>query len=153
MADIHSQQGKQVGNGAAKVVRRGEAATRATAEVARHGAEVVEQAGARAQETQRTTRSAWEASQDMLRMLQGQGQGTTSGSLPEMSQAFAELLGEMCRTNLKIGQELFRLANPMALIEMQQKFVRSYLDAIAAGQSLMLGTAQRTTEDAQRQPD
>jgi hypothetical protein len=86
----------------------------------------------------------------MWRMLPGQ-QGTTPGNLPELSQAFAGLFGDMLRTNLRIGQELVRLANPVATIELQQKLVHGSLDAIVAGQATLLGAARGTTEDPQRQ--
>src|SRR4051794_10014377 len=112
MADINRQQVEQIGNGAAEVVRRGAAEARTTAEVA-----------------QQTTHLLWAGSQDMWRMLPGQ-QGTTPGNLPEMSQTFAGLFGDMLRTNLRIGQELVRLANPVATIELQQKLVHGSLDAI-----------------------
>lgn len=142
MADIHGQQDKQTGNGAAEVIRRGAAAARTTAEVVRQSSDVVGQAGATAEETQRTTRSLWAGSQDMWRMLPGQG--APPGSMPEMSLGFGALFGDIFRTNLKIGQEFFRLANPMPMIEIQQKLVRSYLDAIVAGQSMLLGAARET---------
>jgi len=102
-----------------------------------------------AEEAQRTTHSLWAASQGMWRMLPGQA--TLPGNMAEMPQAFAGLFGDMIRANLRVGQELFRLINPMAMIETQQKLVRSYLDAIAASQSMLLGAARGTAEDAQQQ--
>jgi hypothetical protein len=169
MADTHRQQDQQIGNGAAEVVRRGAAAAHTMVEAAQQatppGTEAVQQAGAEVfrkaadtasrgpaavtEEAQRTTQSLWAASQDMWRMLPGQA--AMLGNMAEMPQAFAGLFGDMVRTNLRIGQELFRLANPMAMIEMQQKLVRSYLDAIVASQSMLLGAARGTAEDAQQQ--
>jgi hypothetical protein len=171
MADIYRQQDQQIGNGAAEVVRRGAAAAHTVVEAAQQatipGAETVQQAGAEvfrkaadtasrgpaavAEEAQRTAQSFWAASQDMWRMLPGQA--AMPGNMAEMPQAFAGLFGDMVRTNLRIGQELFRLANPMAMIEMQQKLVRSYLDAVAASQSMLLGAARGTAENAQHRAD
>jgi hypothetical protein len=153
MAINNRQHDEQIGNGAAEMVRRGAAAARTTAEAVRQGekagAEVVGQASATAEEAQRTTRSLWAGNQDLWRMLPGQG--ATPGNLPEMSQAFAGLFSDMVRTNLRIGQEVVRFANPLAMIEAQQKLVRGYLDAIVAGQAMLLGVARGTAEDARRQ--
>lgn len=104
-----------------------------------------------ADDAQRTARSLWAGGQDMWRMLPGQG--LMPGSLPEMPQAFAGIFNDMVRTNLRIGQELFRLANPVAMIELQQRMVRGYLEAIVAGQAMLLGAARGTAEDARRQAD
>ncbi len=73
------------------------------------------------------------------------------GKLAEIPRAFAGLFGDMIRSNLQLGQDLFRLANPVAMVELQQQLVRSYLDAVVAGQSMLLGAVRGTTEDTQRQ--
>ncbi|MDO9710285.1 hypothetical protein [Paracraurococcus lichenis] len=163
----------------AEVVRRGNAAARGAAEAMREGASVAEeatrparQAGAEvARRGLETTRQAGEAAAGMAAQgtaetlrrteeMEGQArQGLEAmwrmfpapmpgaGGMPDFSQ----MVSEMVRTNLRIGQELFRLANPAAMIEFQQRMLRSYLDALQASQSMLLGTARRTTEEMERE--
>ena len=59
-----------------------------------------------------------------------------------LPQAFAGILGDMARANWQIGQEMLRLANPVALIELQQRMLHGYLDLILAGQAKLDRTAQ-----------
>jgi hypothetical protein len=171
MADVHRQQSPQTGNGAAEVVRRGAAAAHtmveATQQAMSPSAEAGQQAGAElfrkaanpvsrepaaaTEHVQATTQSLWAASQDFWRTLPGQA--TLPANSLELPQAFAGLFSDMVRANLKIGQELFRLANPMALIELQQTLARSYLNTIASSQSVLLGTACGIADEALRQSD
>jgi hypothetical protein len=170
MADTQKQQGQLIGNGAAEVVRRGaaaahtvveaaqqataagtEAVQRAQAEVFRKAAETASQGATTTEGAQRTTQSLWVAGQHLWGMQPGRA--AMPDNMTEMPQAFAGVFGDMLRANLRIGQELFRLANPTTLIEMQQKLVRSYLDAFVSSQSMLLGLARRTAENAQRRAD
>ena len=45
------------------------------------------------------------------------------GGLRDMQQGMAGLVAGVMQTNLRATQELFRLANPAAVIELQQRFV------------------------------
>ncbi|TCZ58731.1 hypothetical protein [Roseicella aquatilis] len=69
----------------------------------------------------------------------------------DMPQAFAGLLNDLLRANLRMGQELFRLANPAAVIEMQQRLMRSYLDFVLAGQNTLRDAAHTAEQARERQ--
>ena len=52
------------------------------------------------------------------------------------------------QTNLRATQELFRLINPVAAIEMQQRFVREYLDTVTQGTTILVRAVRRTADEA-----
>lgn len=71
--------------------------------------------------------------------------------MTDPAQAMAGLMGDMMRAQLRLGQELMRLANPAGLIEMQQQMARRWLDAVVASQSMLLHSAHGTAEDMVRE--
>jgi hypothetical protein len=135
-------------------------ATETGAEAARRsdqaGAEFVRRTGEAAGQgaaaatagSREATRSLWAGSEEMRRIMPGFA--IPPGGMLDLPQAVAGFMGEMMRANMAISQEFFRLANPVAVIEMQQRLVRGYLDAIVAGQATLMGAARRTSEDAQQ---
>lgn len=154
-AEIVSRAGK----GAAQ---QGDAALEATARLAgetmSRGAVAAQHAGA---EVARRTEAAGTAGRELVQetvqqaaqaMDQGTGEAGAAmrpamAGMAALPQAFAGLLGDMARTNWQIGQEMLRLANPVALIELQQRMLRGYLDLILTGQATLDRTA-RTAEAA-----
>jgi len=54
------------------------------------------------------------------------------------------------RTNLRATQELFQLANPSAYIELQQRFVREYLDTLMQGTATLVRATRRTADETLR---
>ncbi|MBL6459427.1 hypothetical protein JMJ55_29365 [Belnapia sp. T6] len=75
---------------------------------------------------------------------------TANGGLRDMQQAVAGLVDGVTRANLRITQEVFRLASPGAVIELQQRMAREYFDALAGSQTAILRAAHRTAEDTLR---
>ena len=69
------------------------------------------------------------------------------GGLRDMQQALGGLVDGVLRTNLRATQELVRLTNPGAVIELQRRFVHEYLDALLEGQATLLRAVRRTTEE------
>lgn len=55
------------------------------------------------------------------------------GGLRDMQQGVTDLVEGIVQTNLRATQELFRLSSPVVLIELQQRFVREYLDTLMQG--------------------
>ncbi|WP_431271595.1 hypothetical protein [Dankookia sp. P2] len=125
-----------------------EAAARQAGEATERGAEVVRRSGAEVarrveaveadgrQFAQRTVRETVEAPVGLRPPMDG---------MAALPQAFAGMLGEMARANWQIGQEMLRLVNPVALIDLQQKMLHGYLDLILAGQAKLDRTV-RTAE-------
>jgi len=115
---------------AGETIERGaEVARRSGAEVARR-AEAIEAGGRQLAQGAIPQGTAPEAMQPAM------------AGMAALPQAFAGILGDMARTNWKIGQEMLRLANPVALIELQQRMLHGYLDLILAGQAKLDRTAQ-----------
>jgi hypothetical protein len=131
--------------------RTGDAMERGAEVVQRTGAEVAQRSGA---EVARRAEAIEAGGRQLAQFANGvaadEGQAAmrpaTSGMVA-MPQAFAGFLGDMARANWQIGQEMLRLANPVALIELQQKMLHGYLDMILAGQAT-LGRTARVAETA-----
>lgn len=73
-----------------------------------------------------------------------------NGGLQDMQQAMAGLVDGITRTNLRVTQEVFRLAGPGAAIELQRRMAREYIDTLVEGQTAILRAAYRTAEDTLR---
>jgi hypothetical protein len=144
---------RMIAEAARSVVEAAHRTAETQADVARQsgqaGAETVRQAGTdAATEGRQATQALWDGFEDMWRFMPRPG--AMPGVLPDLPQAFTGIMGDMIRTNLRISQELFQLANPVAVVEAQQRLVRGYLDAIMAMQATLLGAARRTGDDVLR---
>ena len=149
---------------------------RAAAEVARQGvqagAETMRRASEAASETvRRNTQIVAEGqrqiAQDAAQTLQeasrkmAQGAQSTSeelrqlaalphaaeGGMRDVKQGITGLIEGVMQTNLRVTQELFRLANPTAMIELQQRFVREYVDAVMQGTATLVRAVRRTADE------
>lgn len=67
-----------------------------------------------------------------------------------MQQGVAGLVKGVVETNLRAAQEVFRLTNPMAVIELQQHFVRDYLDTLMQGTATLVRAVRRTADETLR---
>jgi len=59
----------------------------------------------------------------------------------------AGLVEGVVQTNLRATQELFRLANPVAVIELQQRFAREYLDTVMQNTVTLVRAVRRTADE------
>jgi CBS domain-containing protein len=71
-----------------------------------------------------------------------------TGGLQEVQHGLASLVEGVVRTNLRATQELFRLADPAAVVELQRRFAREYLDVLMAGSASFVRAARRTADQA-----
>lgn len=69
------------------------------------------------------------------------------GGLNDMRQSMAGLVEGVVQTNLRATQELFRLTNPAAMIELQQRFVKEYMDALMQGTATLVRAVRRTADE------
>ena len=139
-----------IGRAGKAAAQQGDAALESMAhqagETMERGAEVARRSGAE------VARRAEAIEADGRQLAQGTiSQGAASApeamqpaiaGMTALPQAFAGILGDMARANWKIGQEMLRLANPVALIELQQRMLHGYLDLILAGQAKLNRTAR-----------
>jgi CBS domain-containing protein len=69
-----------------------------------------------------------------------------SGGMQDLQQSIAGLVEGVVQTNLRATQELFRLANPNAFVDLQRRFAREYLDVLMAGSASFVRAARRTAD-------
>ncbi|NOG72815.1 hypothetical protein [Roseicella sp. DB1501] len=158
----------QTGDAAAEGARQVAAATAETVRsMAAHQAEAAQRGGATAAETLERTAEAGregvtlaaeggrrlaeavrESAGPMTRALPGAGE---AAALREVPLALGGLMNDMVRTQLRIGQELFRLADPTPLLEAQHQLLCSYLDVLTAGQQAWLQAARQMAPPGLRQ--
>jgi hypothetical protein len=62
----------------------------------------------------------------------------------------AGLVEGVVQTNLRATQELLRLADPAAMIELQQRCMRDYLDALMQGTATLVHAIRRTADETLR---
>jgi hypothetical protein len=151
----------------------------ATAALARQGTQAGIEAVRRANETtnetvRRTTQvvaegqrqiaqEAAQTFQDVSRKMAQVAQGTSEevrrlvtlpqaaeGGLHDMRQGMAGLVEGVVQTNLRATQELFRLANPVAVVELQQRFAREYMDTVMQNTVTLLRALRRTADETLR---
>ncbi len=164
------QQSGQVTN---EAIRRGvEATAQMTRQGTQAGVEATRRAGETANETvRRTTQAVAEGQrqitqdaahtfQEVSRKMAQVAQGTSEevrrlatlphaaqGGLRDLQQGMAGLIEGVVQTNLRATHELLRLANPTAMIELQQRFAREYLDTVIQGTATLVRAVRRTADE------
>jgi len=164
---------QQNGQAASEALRRG---ANATVDVTRQGAEASVEAMRRvtatANETVRRTahvvaegqrQMAQEAAktfEDVSHKVAHAAQGTSEkvrrlmtlpnaaeGGLNDMRQGMAGLIEGVVQTNLRVAQEMLRLSNPSAIVEMQQRFAREYVNTVMQGTATLVRAMRRTADE------
>ena len=69
------------------------------------------------------------------------------GGLQDLQRGMSGLIEGVVRTNLQATQELLRLANPGAYVELQHRFVRQYLDALIENSVTLVRAVRRTADE------
>ena len=72
------------------------------------------------------------------------------GGLRDLQQGVTGLVEGVVQTNLRAAQELFRLANPAPLVELQQRFAREYTDALLQNSATLVRAVRRTADETLR---
>jgi CBS domain-containing protein len=145
---------RHTGEAGAEAVRQtgefaAEATQRGTQQVAEAQQRLVEDTAHQFQETGQRLAQAVQQTAEDLRSLLPRPDSAAEG-LRELQQALAGLVEGATRTNLRLAQELVRLANPGAILELQQRFAREYLGTLAEGQAGLLRATRHSAEQALR---
>ena len=144
-----TRQGAQVG---AEAMRRN---AEATSETLRRSTEAVAEgnrriAGDAAQTFEQASRKIAEAtrgtSENMNRLFELPK--AAEGGLRDVQQSLTGLVEGVVQTNVRAAQELFRMGNPTAIVELQQRFMREYLDTLMQGTATMIQAIRRTADEA-----
>jgi hypothetical protein len=72
------------------------------------------------------------------------------GGLRDMQKSVADLVEGVVQTNLRATQELFRLGNPVAVMELQQRFLGEYVDMLMQGTTALVRAIRRTADETLR---
>jgi CBS domain-containing protein len=70
-----------------------------------------------------------------------------SGSLQDLSAGLGNMVETVIQTNLHTVHELFRSAGPIAMAELQQRFIREYLDTLLQGSTALIRTVRQAAEE------
>ncbi len=167
---------QQGGRAASEAVRRSaEASADVTREGTKASTEAMRRVGEAARETlQRSTQAVAEGQrkiaqdaaqrfEEVSRTIAEAARGTSEdvnrlftlpnaaeGGLRDMQQGVAGLVEGVVQTNIRATQELFRLSNPAAVIELQQRFAREYVDTLMQGTFTLVQAIRRTADETLR---
>ena len=164
--------------GVETLLREGEAAANAArhgiegnAETVRRMSETVGDAARRevrnlAEGQQQFLQTATEQFEEVSRAMAQTVQGATEhlrtfmalpdaarGGLQDLQQSMAGIAERILQTNLRASQEFFRLASPTAFIDLQQRFVRDYLNTLMEGSATVIRAIRRTADQTLRPLD
>ena len=134
---------RRVGEGATETLRR---STQAVAEGQR---QIAQDTAQRFEQVSRKVAQAAQGTGEDMRRLFVLPQAA-EGGLRDMQQGIAGLIQGVVQTNLRVTQELFRLANPAAVVELQQRFARGYMDALMQGTVTLTRAVRRTADETLR---
>jgi hypothetical protein len=161
------------GRATSDAVRRGgELAVDATRRAGQAGAEALNRSGRVSSESlrqgtqdlaesqQQIVQNAAEQFEQLSRKVAEAIQGTSEdvhslmvlpdaawGGLQDLQHGVSDLIEGVVRTNLRATQELTRLANPGAYVELQYRFVRQYLDALIENSVTLVRAVRRTADE------
>ena len=156
---------RQSAEAGAEVERRG---AEAVADAVRRGAELANDTARRSAqavaETQRQiAQDAAQRFEEVSRKVAEAAKGTTEnvrqlmalpnaaeGGLRDFQQGVTSLVEGVLQTNLRVAQELFRLANPAPFVELQQRFVREYTDTLMQNSAPLVRAVRRTADETLR---
>ena len=167
---------QQEGRAASQATRQtAEMTADVTRQGAQAGAEAMRRAGDAASETmRRSTQAVAEGQrrisedaakrfQDNSRKMMDVARGTSEemnrlftlpnaaeGGLRDMQQGVAGLVEGVVQTNLRATQEFLRLTDPAAILELQQRFMRDYMDAMMQGTAKLVHAIRRTADETLR---
>ena len=134
---------RRAGEAADETVRRGAQA------VAESQRQIVQDAAQRFEEVSRKVAEAARGTTENVRRLMALP-NAAEGGLRDLQQGVTGLFEGVVQTNLRVAQELFRLANPAPLVELQQRFVREYTDTLVRNGATLVRAVRRTADETLR---
>ncbi|WP_043367365.1 phasin family protein [Belnapia sp. F-4-1] len=141
----------EAGAGAAR--RAAELATdtarRSTQAVTDAQRQITQDAAQRFEEVSRKVAEAARGTSENVRQLMTLP-NAAEGGLRDLQQGMAGLVEGVMQTNLHAAQELFRLANPAPIVELQQRFMREYTDTVLRNTAMLVRATRRTADETLR---
>jgi hypothetical protein len=106
----------------------------------------VQNAAEQFEQLSRKVAQAFQGSSEDVRSLMALP-SSTRGGLQDLQQGVTGFIESIVHTNLQATQELFRLTNPGAYVELQHRFVRQYLDALIENSVNLVRAVRRTADE------
>jgi hypothetical protein len=130
---------KRAGDAAGETLRRG------TQAVAAGQHELVQDATERFQDTSLKIAQAIQSNTENIRTLM-MLPNSARGGIQELQQSVSGLVQGVIETNVRATQELFRLTNPGAIIELQQRFMSEYLVVLMEGSAALVRATRQAAD-------
>lgn len=141
---------RQSGESAAEAARRAgesgaETLRRSTEAIAGSQRQIAEEAAGRLQEASRTlAETARGAAEDFRALISLPT--AADGGLQELHRSVTDLVGGMVQANLRATEELLRLTSPGPFLELQQRFVREYMDVVIVSSAAVVRAVRQTVD-------
>ena len=154
-AEVTADVTRSSGEAGSEALRRtadaaSETLRRNTQAVADSQRQIVQDAAQKFEEVSRKVAEAAQGTTENVRKLMALP-NAAEGGLRDLQQGMTGLVEGVVRTNLRVAQEMFRLANPAPFVELQQRFAREYTDTLMQN-SVTLARAVRRTADETLRP-
>lgn len=155
------------------ILQRGRAATEVTRQGTQASVETMRRTSEAATETVRRTtqviaegqrqiaQDAAQTFQEVSRKMAQVAQSTSEsmrqlatlphaaeGGMRDVKQGITGLIESVMQTNLRATRELFRLANPSAMVELQQRSMWNYMDAMMQGTATLVRAVRRAADES-----
>jgi len=124
-------------------------ARRSTQAVVESQRQIAQDAAERFEEVSRKVAEATRGTSENMRRLMTLP-NAAEGGLRDLQQGMVGLFEGVVQTNLRVAQELVRLASPAPIIELQQRFVREYTDALLRNSAALVRAVRRTADETLR---
>ena len=111
--------------------------------------QIAQDAAQRFEEVSRKVAEAAQGTTENVRRLMALP-NAAEGGLRDLQQGVTGLVEGVVQTNLRAAQELFRLANPAPIVELQQRFAREYTDTLLRNSATLVRAVRRTADEALR---
>jgi hypothetical protein len=142
------------------ILQGAEAAAELTRQAAQAGTETLRRSTEAVADTQRQiAQETAERLEDVSRTVAETARGTAEDirtlialpavadrGLRELKDSVTGLVEGIVQTNLRATEELFRLANPIALIELQNRYVRDYMNLVMEGSAAIVRALRQTAD-------
>ena len=149
-ADI-ARRGTEAGTDAARRASEtaSDTAGRSAQAVAEAQRQIAQDAAQRFEEVSRKVAEAARGTTENVRQLMAVP-NAAQGGLRDLQQGVTGLVEGVVQTNLRVAQELFRLANPAPFVELQQRFAREYTDTLLQNSATLVRAVRRTADETLR---
>jgi CBS domain-containing protein len=97
--------------------------------------------------SQRMAKAAERTTEDLRTLMTIPGFG---GGMQDMQHAVTNMCNRVVQANVRAAQEVFRLANPGAIVELQQRFAQQYLNGLIEGSAEILRATRQLADEGLR---